>query len=347
MERAGLDREQIRSILSLYHLDPLEDFGGLVDGERNSSYWVRVAGRKYVLRVIERTRVDDLVYEKELLLHLGRYDLPVPRLLRNVARGTFTPWAARGRFVSLFEHSDGRPVGVFEIRPRHARAIGRFLGHLHLATTGFHRSRECSTSLWHLDERLTRLETALKKRRLPRRLAPTLERLRSEMDRQTALVRDGLPQGTIHGSLWVRHTRWRPSGLVGVLGFETSARERYLWELAIALSDWCWQPSTRQRGGPAGRFSVPRIRAFLDGYGAIRPLAPEEWVLFGDELKLAAIAQAITSLCEGELVRVSSGPAYRDYRHALARLDALEQGALLPLWSKLTSRVRGRVRAPR
>lgn len=343
MERAGLDREQIRSILSLYHLDPLEDFGGLADSEHNSSYWVRVAGRKYVLRVIERTRVDDLVYEKELLLHLGRYDLPVPRLLRNVARGTFTPWAARGRFVSLFEHSGGRPVGVFEIRPRHLRSVGRFLGHLHLATTGFHRSRECSTSLWHLTERLARLEGAFKKRRLPRRLGPALERLRRELDRQLALDREGLPQGTIHGSMWVRHTRWQASGLVGVLGFETSARERYLWELAVALSDWCWQPSTRQRGGPAGRFSVPRIRALLDGYGTIRPLVAEEWVLFGDELKLAAVAQAIAALSEGELLRISSGPAYRDHRHALVRLDALEQGALLPLYAP----ARNKIKAPK
>jgi homoserine kinase type II len=336
MERAGLDRDQVRSILSLYHLEALDEFGSLEGGDHHASYWVRVGGRKYVLRVIERTRVDDLVFEKELLLHLGRYDLPVPRLLRNVARGTFTPWAARGRFVSIFEHSGGRSVGVFEVRPRHAKVIGRFAAHLHLATSSFKKRRHGGMGLLGLEERLRRLEAGLERRRLPQRLAPTIARLRLELDRQSTLDRMGLPSGTVHGSLTLKNTRWRSEGLVGVIGFETSASERFSWEIAVAINDWCWQPSSRQRGGPAGRYSIPRIRALLAGYGAVRPLDPEEWLLLGDELKLSAITQAIANLCECELQRINEGARYHDHRHALARLDALEDGALAQLYARST-----------
>ena len=42
-------------------------------------------------------------------------ELPVPRLVRNVAQGTFTPWSTRGRYVSLFEFMPGRALGLFEV----------------------------------------------------------------------------------------------------------------------------------------------------------------------------------------------------------------------------------------
>ena len=188
--------------------------------------------------------------------------MSVPRLVKNVARGTFTPWSARGRYVSLFEYMPGRELGVFEIRPRHARMVGTFAAELHRATKTFSRRRDNEFSLENLEKKVARLERALEKRRLAKRYAPDVARLASELRRQSRRSFAHLPHGTVHGDLFVDNAKFLDDELVGVIDFEMASSDRLLWDVAVTLNDWCWQPSARQMGGPAGRYPR-RARALL------------------------------------------------------------------------------------
>ena len=322
-----LSRDQIQSILSLYHLDPLEDFGGIAEGAINTSYWVQAGGRRYFLRITENKRMDDMIFEKELLLHLDRHALPVPRLLRNVAKGTFTPWSSRGRFVSMFQYIPGRALGVFEIRPKHARVVGRFAAQLHNATRDFRRRRNSGFDVVTLDQRVERLRRALEKRRLARRFTEDVGLLRREVDTQLARAVDHLPRGIVHGDLFIENARYQREALIGVVDFEHAAHDRLLIDLAVAVNAWCWRPTTKQQGGPAGRFDLPRLRAMVQGYHRIRPLSRAEQNALPSELRRVAAHFALAWLVRFELRRGSSQPGYHDYRHFTARLRALGDGA--------------------
>lgn len=325
--RVVLDRDQIRSILSLYHLDDLEDFGGIAQGTINTSYWVKVDGRRYFLRITEKKRVDDMIFEKELLLHLDRQGVAVPRLIKNVARGTFTPWAARGRYVSLFEYMPGRSLGVFEVRARHATRIGRYCAELHRCTTTFHRRRHVGFDLESLESKMRRLERGLEKRRLARRYADDVEMLSSELDQQRRRNFDRLPVGTVHGDLLIANAKFAADELVGCIDFERAATERLVWDVAIALNEWCWQPTAGQRGGPAGRFHLGRVRAFLEAYDRMRPFTALERRALPQELRLAALRRAVVRMVDNELRRQATDRSkYEDYRHYTARLEALSDG---------------------
>lgn len=322
-----LNRDQIRSILSLYHLEGLEDFGGIAEGSINTSYWVRAEGRKYFLRITEKKRVDDMIFEKELLGHLARHGLPVPRLVRNVAKGTFTPWSSRGRFVSLFEYMPGRDLGVFEVRPRHARAVGHFAASMHVASAEFPRARDNEFSIFALGQKLERITTALEGRRISHRLEPDVRELAAELARQKRRKLAQLPLGTVHGDLFVDNVRFEEDRLVGVIDFEMASTEKLIWDVAVAINAWCWQPSARQMGGPAGRFDLARTRHLIKGYAAVRELSRVELAALPDELRLAAARFAITRLVDFELKRLPADRrVYKDYRHYMARLSSLSAG---------------------
>lgn len=268
-----------------------------------------------------------MVYEKDLLLQLKRAGLPVPVLVRNVARGTFTPWARRGRYVSLFEHMPGRALGVFEIRARHVRTIGRLLGDIHRSTSAFRRRRTNPWGVSTLLEKQGRLERALERRRLAQRFEPVVTTFGQELDRQEErLLRSVLPLGAIHGSLSVSRGRYQSDSLIGIVEFESACRDRLIMDLASTISSWCWEPSPKQRGGPAGRFRLTKVRAMLDGYQRVRPLSVAERDALPDELRFVAVRDGIRRLVEYELNR-SRSPlrAYRDYRHFTARLEALAE----------------------
>lgn len=324
-----LDREEVRSILSLYHLEDLEDFGGNVEATIHTSYWIKAGGRRYDLRITERKTLDDMVYEKDLLIQLKRSGLPVPILVRNVARGTFTPWARRGRYVSLFEHMPGRNLGRFEVRARHTRTVGRVLGDLHRSAASFRRRRSNPWSLDVLLDKQVRLQRALERKRLALRFEDAVIGLGRELARQEQRLQNStLPIGAIHGDLGIGRARFRDDALEGVVEFESACRDRFVLDLAVAITDWAWEPSVRQRGGPAGRYKLTKVRALLDGYQRNRILSLMEREALPEELRFVAVREAIRILIRHDLSRTGRDGSrpYRDHRHYLARLEALSDG---------------------
>jgi homoserine kinase type II len=131
----------------------------------------------------------------------------------------------------------------------------------------------------------------------------------------------------VHGDLFVDNAKFHEDELVGVIDFEMASTDRLLWDVAVTLNDWCWQPSAKQMGGPAGRYHAGRVRSFLRAYDRMRPLTGPERRALPSELRLAAARFAISRLVDFELKRMPpSRRVYKDYRHYTARLDALADG---------------------
>lgn len=323
--RLSLSKDEISSILSLYHLDGLESYGGVAEGSVHVSCWVRVQGRRYVLRLSPKKRFQDLVYEKDLLGFLSRCGLPVPRVVQNVASGAFTPWEIRGRYVSLFDAIEGRALGVFEVEPEHVRSVGDFLGQLHQVGTRFLGYRRGDRDLQVVGARVDRLKRSLQTYRLPRRAAPDITRLLGELEAQVARKHE-LPEGVVHGSLTIERARWRQGRLASVVDFERASAGPYVWDLAVAANAWCWEPSASQHGEPAGTFDRARVRALLHGYCAVRPLSNLERDALPAEMRLAALVGCAERMLEYEVLRAPKPTRYVDYRHYRARLAALQDG---------------------
>lgn len=320
-----LDREELCSILSLYHLEGLEDFGELPSSSLEQVYWIQAGGRRFLLRFSARRRFADMVFEKELVAHLRRLGLPVPRVLENVASGSFTPWSARGRYVCLFEDTGGRRLGLFELRTRHARAIGDFLGRMHRAGETFQDERPSTPVLERLPATWARLEGAMRRPPVARALGGLYATLEAEVDEQLRRRPRGA-QTVVHGDLFVGSTRFRDEHLVGVFDFANAGRERATWDLAVATNAWCWEPSVRQMGGPAGGFSVPKTRGIIAAYEAVRPLADADKRELAADLRLAPLVHGLGRIVEFELSKSRVARPYRDYRHFLARLQVLRGG---------------------
>lgn len=326
-----LDRDELCSILSLYHLEGLEDFGELPSSAHQQGYWIQVAGRRFLLRFSAKRRFSDMVFEKELIAHLRRTGLPVPRVMENVASGSFTPWSARGRYVCLFEDTGGRRLGLFEVRTRHVRTIGDFLGRMHRAGETFGDDRQEVPVLERLPAQWARLESAMRRPTVARTLGGAYATLESEVSEQLRRRPRGA-RTLVHGDLFVGSARFREEQLVGVLDFASAGLERATWDLAVATNAWCWEPSVRQMGGPAGAFSVPKTRGIMAAYEDVRPLVDADKRELAADLRLAALMHALGRILDDEITRtrtrrqgVEARP-YRDYRHFLARLEVLRRG---------------------
>ncbi len=331
-----LDQEQVRSILSLYHLDGLEEFGGIAEGSINSAYWVKVDGTRYFLRITEGKTIDDMIFEKKVLLRLQEANLSVPILKTNVAQGTFTPWSEKGRYVSLFEYMPGRELGVFEVSPEHCAALGDFAARMHQALAGENLNRANEFNIKALGTKLERLQRALEKGKLFDGLKEDLDFLEANLSELSQRDISELPKGIVHGDLFIDNVKFKDDQLVGVIDFEMASYERLIWELAVAINAWCWQPSADQHGQPAGTFSTERARALMEAYQEARPLEDDELSALAGELRLAAARFTVTRIWDFELNQLPADQrVYKDYRHFMARLRALSDGGAEALLAAL------------
>ena len=90
-----------------------------------------------------------------------------------------------------------------------------------------------------------------------------------------------LPQGIIHGDLFHDNVLWDDDGHGGVIDFDFACDDVLLYDVAIAVNDWCVNPDAT--------LDRERTEAFLDGYHQRRPLEPLETQMWPAMLRRAAL----------------------------------------------------------
>jgi homoserine kinase type II len=77
--------------------------------------------------------------------------------------------------------------------------------------------------------------------------------------------------------------------LVAVLDLEQATHGRFVYDLAVSATSWCWDGQALRRDA---------IDAMLRAYQALRPLSAAEERAFADELRLASARFTITRITD-------------------------------------------------
>jgi homoserine kinase type II len=305
-----LSDRALKQHLRPFQLGELIEARGVSAGTINTIYDVSTTRGRYILRILEDRSPADSRFEDALLARLSEWSLPVPRMMDAGKLGRVISITPRQQ-LSVFQYLPGREIGVFEVRPEHARQVGDFLASMHLCTRGFRRRRA------------NRFD--------PSRIARILERcvagvgdgqpLRDLRILALELVRHHfpaeLPAGIVHGDLFVDNVRFVRGKLVGVLDFEMASSGPFAYDLAVAICDWSFLQD---------RFIPERARALVAGYEARRRLEPPERGHLYELCRFAATRFATTRFYDFEVrTRRDSLRLYKDYRHFLSRLTALKE----------------------
>ena len=263
-----LDILRVEALVSTYEIGDLIRYWPASGGIENSNYFCSTGRhgveRQYVLTILEQPANSGraLVGLLDACVAAG---LPVPAVLRN-------------RDGAAFSAVDGKPVMICPRLPgahvcnpttNQLQALGRFLARFHLATAA------ADLQLPNYPRDLDWLERGAEACHgfLPYRaevlLADTRKRLVSALGRQDLTL---LPRGPIHGDLFRDNVLFNEQGLTGVLDFHHAAEGYLLYDLAVAITDWCTENN--------GTLDPERTLVLLRAYHRIRPLHRMElWYL--------------------------------------------------------------------
>lgn len=300
--------DEADALIRSLDLGTLQTLTGIQGGIENTNYFVTVSrhGREhdYVLTLFERLSAAQLPFYLRLMKHLAQHGIPVPDPMGD----------AQGRL--LFD-LHGKPAAVVnrlaghsELAPteRHCALMGELLARMHLAAVDFdmHQPNLRGLAWWN--------ETVPV-------VLPFLEPAQSSLIRGEIAFQNhvaagaayrALPFGPVHADLFRDNAMFAGDGadlrLTGVFDWYFAGVDRWLFDLAVCLNDWCIDLAS-------GRHDAARAQALLSAYQSVRPLGGPERQLFNAMLRAAALRFWTSRLWDLQLPRAASMLKAHDPTH--------------------------------
>ncbi|MGY2290805.1 homoserine kinase [Pseudomonas sp. SDO528_S397] len=278
-----LARPELETFLAPYGLGRLLDFQGIAAGSENTNFFISLEQGEFVLTLVERGPVQEMPFFIDLLDVLHAADLPVPYALRTTDGVALRELA--GKPALLQPRLAGKHIK--EANAQHCAQVGELLGHLHLATQGDKMlKRKTDRGLdWMLGEGA----------KLISHLNPAQQRLLQDaLDEIQAHKQPiiELPRANIHADLFRDNAMFEGTHLTGLIDFYNACSGPMLYDVAIALNDWC--------SDAAGVLDGQRARALLGAYAALRPFTAKEAQLWPTLLRVACVRFWLSRLIAAE-----------------------------------------------
>jgi Ser/Thr protein kinase RdoA (MazF antagonist) len=269
-------RALVAEVLPRYDLGPVAQCA-LLNHSQNDLYLVRAGGDRYLLRISQANATNtprsrhDVLYELDVLGHLGRKGIPAARpIARRDGQLTTALAAPEGtRQAVLFACAPGEPLDPQHQTAERSHRYGGAVAALHAATDDF-RSEHPRAGLdaAALIETPLRLAEPLLAHR-PGDWGYLLGLAAMLKDRMTGLEPEGLEVGVCHGDLHGGNAHLTADGTLTLYDFECCAPGWRAYDLAV----FRWGVALgRHMLGWSAEQADQYWRAFVRGYRERRVL---------------------------------------------------------------------------
>jgi homoserine kinase type II len=261
--------DELKPWLQAYPLGDLLELQGIASGISNTNYFVTTTIGRYVLTLFEEHSAEELPYFLDLMTHLAERGIPCPHPVRRLDGRQLE--MLNGKPAALVSCLRGKDIN--QATPSHCAEVGRVLAEMHIAGLDFsgknHDSRDV---VWR---------TAVANKVLPFLNATDQAVLQQTMLKQAQLDIKALPQGVIHADLFRDNVLFDNENVGGVIDFYYACKGVLLYDLAIAVNDWCVDE--------VGALDPVRVNAMLQAYHIGRQLTQAEANVWVDMLQIAAL----------------------------------------------------------
>ncbi|MXP13433.1 homoserine kinase [Altererythrobacter confluentis] len=266
-----LGADDLAGLIAEYNVGSLLSAKGIAEGVSNSNWLLETSGAdghgaarqatRFILTMYERRiELDDLPFFLGLLDHLAARGGPVPRTIHDRSGAAFR--MMDGKAVALIEYLPG--VSIDRPSPAQARAVGRALAGMHVASADFAATRandlappdwqdlfqQCGSGLATINASLPRI-------------------VETHLSAIMAGWPDDLPRTTIHADLFPDNVLMLGDDVSGMIDFYFACTDMAAYDLAVTHAAWSF-------GGPGTMFKPEIGQALVAGYEDIRPLTQAE-----------------------------------------------------------------------
>jgi homoserine kinase type II len=284
-------------LLTRYTLGEVEKLEGIAQGVENTNYFLTTTTGEYVLTLFEHIPREDLPFYVGLMDHLAHHEVRCPLPMRMNDGNLLAE--VNGKPACIVTRLPGAPRPKPDAGDCHK--AGALLADIHIAGVEY----DAGLANWRGREWRERFAEAVR----PKISRAEADLIDSENRYQAAHDDTVLPQGVIHGDYFHDNVLWDDEGDAGVIDFYFACDDALIYDMAIAVNDWCVTPEAT--------IAEDRARAFIAGYEERRPLEDFERSLWPVMLRRAALRTWLGRLGYNHFPRESQMTIPKD--HAFSR----------------------------
>lgn len=287
--------DQLRLWLQDYAVGELSDLQGISAGIENTNYFVTTGSGRYVLTLFEKLTPQELPFYLNLMAHLAERGIPSAHPVANRS-GSYLG-TLNGKPAALVARLEGRDVTAPSVAQ--CSAVGAALARLHLAGQSYPATmtNPRGAAWWK----------SVRPEILPFIPEAEAELLDAEIRFQDAHHRDDLPRGAIHADLFRDNVLLSGDVVAGVIDFYFACTDALLYDIAIAVNDWCI--------GADGTLDEARTLAFTGAYASVRPYTAAERDAWPVMLRAGALRFWVSRLYDFHLPRAGEMTHAKDPGH--------------------------------
>ena len=277
-----INQKDISYINKKFQVERIINFKGIKQGIENTNYLLISKNKKFILTIFEkRVLKNEIPFFMKLMDKLNYSKINCPKPLRTINGNYLIKLKNKTAcIVSFLEGKDKE-----KLNSKNCFEIGKIIARMHLVTKKMKIYRKNSMGIKNLDPLLKSIKfKSNKSNNLKKFLVNNLKNIKKNWPKK-------LPNGIIHGDLFIDNIFFKKNKLSGVIDFYFAGNDFFMYEIAICINALCFDKKK-------SKFEInkQKIKNLIKGYESIKKISLKEKKSLNILCKGAAIRYLLTRL---------------------------------------------------
>ena len=257
-----IDKKDISYINRKFKIEKFIYFKGIKQGIENTNYLLRSKNKKFVLTIFEkRVFKKEIPFFMKLMNKLNQLKINCPKPLKT-RDGNYLI-KLKNKTACIVSVVDGKDKN--KLTSKNCYDIGKIVAKMHLATKNITLFRKNSMSIKNLNPLLKKIKFKSKKFvNLDSFLKNNFKNIKKNWPKK-------LPNGIIHGDLFIDNIFFKKNKLSGIIDFYFAANDFFMYEIAICINALCFDKKN-------SKFIInkQKIKNLIKGYEKVKKISLKE-----------------------------------------------------------------------
>ncbi len=271
-----INKKDLSLINKKFDFENFQSFKGIKQGIENTNYLLKSRNKKFILTIFEkRVLKKEIPFFLKLMDQLSDLNINCPKPLRNSFGNYLIKLKDKQAcIVTFLEGKDKK-----KLNNKNCFDIGKMVALMHLSTKKIRLHRKNSMGVKNLKPLLNDIKFKSNKfTNLEKFLRTNFKDIKNKWPKK-------LPNGIIHGDLFIDNIFFKNDKLSGVIDFYFAANDYYMYEIAICVNALCFDKKRTKF-----TMNKTKVKNFIKGYESIRKISQKE-------------KKSLNILCRGAAIR--------------------------------------------
>ena len=277
-----INKRDISYINTKFNNEKFISFKGIKQGIENTNYLLKSENKKFILTIFEkRVSKKEIPFFLKLMEGLNRSKINCPKPLKTINGNYLIKLKNKTACIVSFLNGKDKK----KLNSKNCFEIGKTIAQMHLVTKKMKLFRKNSMGIKNLNSLLKSIKFKSKKsNNLEKFLASNLKNIQKNWPKK-------LPQGIIHGDLFMDNIFFNKNKLSGIIDFYFAGNDYLMYEIAICINALCFDKKK-------SKFMInkQKIKNLIKGYESVKKISLKEKKSLNILCKGAAIRYLLTRL---------------------------------------------------